>query len=126
MTQRIVRVSKIHDHSYFRRQEQAIPEESTVRTSGSGDSPLDKPVAHCAELQKDLTADVIEFTLNLIKPYTEKTKYWDKKKRGQISLSGRCVETKAWQANATDSERKLSHYPRRVLAQRPKPEEASL
>lgn len=35
------------------------------------------------------------FTWNLIKPYTEKIKYWDKKKRGQISLSGRYIKTKA-------------------------------
>ena len=33
------------------------------------------------------------FIWNLIQSYTEKIKYWDKK-RGQISLSGRCVKTK--------------------------------
>ena len=80
MTQRIVRVTKIHhDYSYFRRQEQAIPEESTVRTSGSGDSPLDKPVAHCAELQKDLTADVIEYLITELEGCGKKAKILEEK-----------------------------------------------
>ena len=42
----LVNVSKIHhDHSYLRRQEEVIHEESTVSTSSSGGPPLGKPVA---------------------------------------------------------------------------------
>ena len=50
----LVNVSEIHhDHSYLRRQEQVIHEESTVSTSGSGGPSLGKPV----------TADEVEYLI---------------------------------------------------------------
>lgn len=56
-----VDISKIHhDHSYFRHQEQAIPEESTVSTSGSGGPTQDKPVTHSRECQTDLITELEE------------------------------------------------------------------
>ena len=141
-----VDVGKVHhDHSYFRRQEQAIPEESTVSTGSSGGPPQDKPATHSTECQTDLTADEIEYLIteldecrkkakileeklenkkrlkreliiedmpsddesvkfytglpnlacfnfiwNLIQPYTEKIKYWDKKKRPNLTIRSMC------------------------------------
>ncbi|XP_068723336.1 uncharacterized protein [Montipora capricornis] len=129
-----VDMNKIHhDHSYLCRQEQAIPEDSTV----SSDVSL-PPGTTSTECQTDLTADEIEYliteleecrkkitilegkvenkkrlkrelntedmlrddesvkfytglpnlacfncTLNLIQPYAEKIKYWDKKKESK-------------------------------------------
>ena len=61
----LVNVSKIHhDHSYLRRQEQVIHEESTVSTSGSGGPPLDKPV----------TADEVEYLITELEECQKKAK----------------------------------------------------
>ena len=61
----LVKVSKIHhDHSYLRRQEQVIHEESTVSTSGSGSPPLDKPV----------TADEVEYLITELEECRKKAK----------------------------------------------------
>ena len=61
----LVNVSKIHhDHSYLRRQEQVIHEESTVSTSGSGSPPLDKPV----------TADEVEYLITELEECRKKAK----------------------------------------------------
>ena len=61
----LVNVSKIHhDHSYLRRQEQVIHEESTVSTSDSGGPPLDKPVA----------ADEVEYLITELEEFRKKAK----------------------------------------------------
>ena len=71
----LVNVRKMHrDHSYLRRQEQAIHEESTVSTSGSGGPPLDKPVTHSTECQTDLTADEIEYLITELEECGKKAK----------------------------------------------------
>ena len=61
----LVNVSEIHhDHSYLRRQEQVIHEESTVSTSGSGGPSLDKPV----------TADEVEYLITELEECRKKAK----------------------------------------------------
>ena len=76
----LVDIGKVHhDHSYFRRQEQAIPEESTVSTSSSGDPPQDKPATHSTECQTDLTADEIEYLITELEECRKKTKILEEK-----------------------------------------------
>ena len=68
-----------HDHSYFRLQEQAIPEESTVSTSSSGGPPQDKPATHSTECQTDLTVDEIEYLITELEECRKKPKILEEK-----------------------------------------------
>ena len=62
-----MRETRHHDHSYLCRQEQAIPEYSTVSSN------VGLPLGTCSTVcQTDLTADEIEYLITEIEECTKK------------------------------------------------------